>query len=72
MKLQSNNLWFNPLIKDYPYDLKMRVQVMNDSILTHALNASFAIPIKWFSLATSTVVYNNHINRHISVDIKQE
>ncbi|CAH1435831.1 unnamed protein product [Lactuca virosa] len=61
MKIQSKNLWFNPLIKDYLEELKMILQVMNDSILTHALTASFAIPMKWLYLVASTAVYNRTI-----------
>lgn len=58
LKIQHNNLWFNPLINDHPDELKMLVQVMNDSVLTYTLTALFAIPMKWLSLVDSTVVYN--------------
>lgn len=46
MKIQHNNIWFNPLIKDYPSELNMLVQVINDSILTHMLTTSLAVTIK--------------------------
>lgn len=49
LKIQNNNLWFNPLINDYPDELKMLIQVMYDSIHTHVLTMSFAIPMKCFS-----------------------
>ncbi|CAI9282258.1 unnamed protein product [Lactuca saligna] len=58
MKIPSNNIWFNPLIKVYPDKLKMLIQVLNDSILTHALLTSFSISMKWLSLASLTDVYN--------------
>lgn len=59
MKIQSNNIWFNSSIEDYPKELKMLVHCINASILAHALTTSFSIPMKWLSLIGSTVIYNN-------------
>ena len=46
MKVKCNYLWFNPLINEYPDELQTLVQVMNDSILTHALTTSFVVLMK--------------------------
>lgn len=48
-KVQCNNLQFNSLIKEYPNELQMPFQVMNDSILTHALTSSFVVLMKWLN-----------------------
>lgn len=36
----------------------MLVQCLNEFVLHHALSTSFAIPMKWLSLAYTTTVYN--------------
>ncbi|CAH1427764.1 unnamed protein product [Lactuca virosa] len=58
IKIQSNNVWFNPSIEDYPKELKMVVHCINNSILTHALMTFFAILMKRLSLVGSTVMFN--------------
>lgn len=45
MKIQSNNLWFNTIVYEYPDELKMFIQIMKDACLAHALCASFSIPM---------------------------
>lgn len=56
MKIQSINIWFNPVVKDYLYELIMLSQVLNDSFLTHTLTTSLTIQMTWLSLAASTVL----------------
>ena len=46
MKIQSNNVWFNPKFSAYPEELKILVQCLNNLVLAPALSSSFAIPIQ--------------------------
>lgn len=58
IKIQSNNVWFNPNVVVYPEELKMLIQFLNNLVLAHALTSSFSIPMSWLSLVCSTDVYN--------------
>ncbi|CAH1421299.1 unnamed protein product [Lactuca virosa] len=40
MKIQSNNVWFNPNLVVYPEELKMMGQRLNDFLCLHALSSS--------------------------------
>lgn len=46
IKVQCDNVWFNPSIDDYPDELKTLVQCLNDSIHHYAVTTSFVILMK--------------------------
>lgn len=58
MKIERNDICFNPLLNNYLDELQMLVQVLNDFVLNHALSASFGIPTMWLSLGASAAIYN--------------
>lgn len=42
VKVQSNNVWVDPVVDDCREKLQILVQFMKDSCLAHALSTSFA------------------------------
>ena len=37
LHIQSNNLWFNPILDEYPDELKMFIQILHMPYLPHLL-----------------------------------
>ncbi|CAH1454218.1 unnamed protein product [Lactuca virosa] len=58
MMIQNTNLRLVPTLDQYPEELRMLIQTLNNSNLSYALSSSFAIPMEWLSLSTSTTVFN--------------
>lgn len=47
MKIQTTNLCMVSSLDQYPKELRMYVQTLNNYVLSTTLSSSFAVPIKW-------------------------
>ncbi|CAH1431922.1 unnamed protein product [Lactuca virosa] len=68
MKIQTTNIRLVPSLDQYLEELQMLVQTLKNFVLSFALSSSFAIPIEWLSLVSSTAVFNK-TNKVVTLQI---